>query len=76
VTINDAPESPHPLSLDRDGGPDFGPVEVPAGQVLVLGDNRGNSHDGRAFGFVPLAAILGHARGVFLRNGRMTWVKL
>jgi signal peptidase I len=66
----------HLLSLDHTGGPEFGPVEVPKGQVLVLGDNRGNSEDGRMFGFVPESAILGRAEGVFLRHGSPTWKPL
>jgi signal peptidase I len=42
----------------------FGPVEVPAGSVFVLGDNRPDSRDSRAFGAVPVRSILGRA---FLR---------
>lgn len=62
------------LRLDHGGGPDFGPVEVPVGAVLVLGDHRGNSRDGRAFGFVPEDALYGRARGVFWRTGEgPTW---
>jgi signal peptidase I len=37
----------------------FGPVEVPAGAVFVLGDNRGDSVDSRDFGAVREDAILG-----------------
>lgn len=64
---------PHPVDTRAGGGPDFGPVRVPEGHFLVLGDNRGNSHDGRAFGFVPRGAILGRATRVFVRDGKMTW---
>ena len=64
---------PHPLRIDADGGPDFGPITVPAGSYLVMGDNRGNSHDGRSFGFVQRDAIRGRAVRVFLREGSPTW---
>lgn len=57
------------LNLDAGGGPDLDGLRVPAGQVLVLGDHRGASVDGRFFGFVPAAAIYGQARGVFWRRG-------
>ena len=36
---------------------------VPEGRILPLGDNRDNSHDGRAFGTVRVSKILG--RGAF-----------
>jgi signal peptidase I len=57
------------LNLDAGGGPDLDDLRVPDGQVLVLGDHRGASIDGRYFGFVPAAAIYGQARGVFWRTG-------
>jgi signal peptidase I len=76
VAINGVPEPTHPLALENGGGPAFGPITVPPDQFLVLGDNRGNSHDGRSFGFVRRGAILGRAVGVFLRDGSPTWVGL
>lgn len=42
-----------------------GPVTVGEGQVYVLGDNRGNSHDSRVFGPVPEEFIIGEAVAVF-----------
>jgi signal peptidase I len=59
----------HAILLGGGGGPDFGPVTIPDDQYLVLGDNRGDSRDGRYFGFVDGAAILGRAIGVVWRDG-------
>ena len=42
-------------------GGDYGPESVPARDIFVLGDNRGNSEDSRAFGFVPMRNIVGEA---------------
>jgi signal peptidase I len=42
----------------------FGPVVVPEGHYLVLGDSRDNSKDSRYIGFVPRASIIGRAFGV------------
>ncbi len=57
------------LNLGYGGGPDFGPVRVPAGKVLVIGDSRGNSRDSRIFGFVPADEIYARAGVVFYRSG-------
>jgi signal peptidase I len=74
--VEELGRGPHPLGLEHGGGPAFGPVTVPPDCFLVLGDNRGNSHDGRAFGFVARRAILGRVVGVFWRGGSPTWVGL
>lgn len=37
----------------------FGPITVPEGQFLMLGDNRDNSGDSRYFRFVPRKQIVG-----------------
>ena len=58
------------------GGPDFGPVQVPEGKALVLGDNRGNSRDGRYFGFVSTDSIFGRAEAVIARDGEVAWQDL
>jgi signal peptidase I len=71
--IEDIDGHPHPLGDANGGGPDFGPIRVPTDRFLVLGDNRGNSFDGRSFGWVARDAILGHALAVCLRNGKPAW---
>jgi signal peptidase I len=66
----------HALSLTHGGGPDFGPTVVPEDKLLVMGDNRGNSHDGRRFGYVRVQAVLGRALAVYVRHGSLRWVEL
>jgi len=40
---------------------EFGPVTVPEGNVLVLGDNRNHSLDGHIWGFLPKRNVIGRA---------------
>ena len=44
----------------------FGPVVIPDGQYLMMGDNRDNSADSRVFGFVPRSEITGKANHVLI----------
>jgi signal peptidase I len=42
----------------------YGPVTVPSGHYLAMGDNRDDSYDSRFIGFVPREEIVGRARYV------------
>lgn len=65
------------LNLDQGGGPDVLDATIPEGQVLLMGDHRGNSLDGRFFGLVPAKSLYARATRVYWRRGEgLVWEKL
>ena len=65
------------LNLDAGGGPDIHGLVIPDGEVLVLGDHRGDSADGRYFGLVPAREFYGRAVSVYWRRDEgFVWKKL
>ena len=54
--------------------PEMSPVEVPSGQVFVLGDNRPQSMDSRVFGPVDKKSIVGRAFVVIWPISRWRWL--
>jgi signal peptidase I len=61
---------------NQGGGPNFEGV-VPPGQVLAMGDHRGNSNDGRMFGFIDERELVGRAVAIYYRRGDgFTWMSL
>jgi signal peptidase I len=80
----DDPEYSLRTETDRD---DWGPRVVPGGRVLVLGDNRDNSRDGRYWSdpFLPIDQVKGRAllvywsyeatREEYHRTGLVEWAK-
>lgn len=65
------------LDLGDGGGPDIALLRVPPGKLLVLGDHRGASADGRMFGLVSADSVYARARGVYYRRGEgLRWQAL
>ncbi|MGB0134389.1 signal peptidase I [Dokdonella sp.] len=44
----------------------FGPVQIPADQFFMMGDNRNNSEDSRYIGFIPRENLIGQAGHVLV----------
>jgi signal peptidase I len=57
------------LNLADGGGPDIPPTLVPEGKLLMLGDHRGDSFDGRHYGFIDERELFGRAVAIFYSSG-------
>jgi hypothetical protein len=60
---------------------DFAEVTVPAGNYMMIGDNRDNSEDSRYWKFVPEANLVGSSRRIwfnvdFARSPLITWGRI
>ncbi len=47
---------------------DFDEITIPPDNVFAVGDNRDNSHDSRAWGFVPVKNIIGKAMFIWFSS--------
>jgi signal peptidase I len=62
VTINGQPiDEKYVKPENREAMQSYGPVTVPPDSFFALGDNRDNSRDSRAWGFVPRSLVKGRA---------------
>lgn len=59
LVVNGTPVVEPYFDQTRIDGEYFGPESIPPGTVWVLGDNRGESIDSRAFGAVPVESVVG-----------------
>jgi len=50
----------------------FPEIEIPEGHLFAVGDNRDNSHDSRAWGFVPYQNLKG--RAMFIWFSSWNWI--
>lgn len=62
VYVNGSPlKEPYVSLKGFSSQPNFGPVVVPQGSIFMMGDNRNNSWDSRAWGPLPLQYVKGKA---------------
>ncbi len=59
------------LTFQCDGEQPYGPETVPAGEYLLLGDNRADSEDSRCFGTIPSGQIVGRVLVRYWPFGRI-----
>lgn len=81
VYINDKPLEENYIQSPYDYTPCTeamicGPITIPEKHYMMLGDNRGNSQDGRYWGLLPEDRFIGRATFVFWPFNRVKRLKL
>ncbi|WP_013321903.1 signal peptidase I [Gloeothece verrucosa] len=69
VSINDQPLKENYIAQPPNY--QWGPAIIPSGQYFVLGDNRNNSFDSHAWGFLPKEDIFGQAYKIYWPMNRV-----
>ncbi len=69
--VNDEAQEETYLNEETPFAGSSGPIEVPDGNIFVMGDNRGNSADSRVFGPLPLENLKGEAFARFWPVGKI-----
>lgn len=75
VFINGNPLKEDYIPEDQKPYYQYGPEKIPEGHLFMMGDNRNNSEDSHAWGFLPKKNIVGKAFLIFWPPGRCRLIK-
>jgi signal peptidase I len=71
VYVNDQPID-EPYLVTQNSTTNLAKTTIGADQLFMMGDNRERSSDSRVFGPIKTSSVVGHARVIITRKGRVT----